>query len=372
MVAEELRKAVIEGFGKDFPSVNYGTPDYKMLSNLELNVYSFSGASNYQMLKSMTLALRDENGNIRSFNGFKKEAVKISGTYTGSNLKTEYDTAIASSQMAGKWVDFEKNKSVAEWLRYDTAGDSKVRKSHRLLEGIIKKVDDPFWDNYYPPNSWNCRCDVTQLIHGTETAASSITLPDDVPQIFKTNLAKQQIVFPDNHPYYNGLPNEIKKKTAALRNPQYSPLYKSKSGSVDVSSLADASDLKYNIQHATRLADHGESVRIRPDVQVQNGKNPELDLYKGSQLGDFKETKKATKNSYEKRIISMSDQNGSIPVMIMSDKNYNRLDMVRALNNDELWKKADKITEVWLMFEKALIKISREDIKLRNYYSKLP
>ncbi len=291
LVAAELRKAVVDGFGKDLPKVNYSTPDYKMLSNLELNVYHFSAAENFQMLHSMNLALMDAEGRLRSFKDFKDEAKKIAGVYLNKNLRTEYESAVASSQMAGKWVDFEKNKATAPWLRYDTVGDSRVRPEHKKLDGVIKKVDDNFWDMYYPPNGWNCRCDVTQLIHGADTNSNDIQLPNDVPDMFKTNMAKDGVAFPDNHPYYIGLPESLKNKAAALRDNVYSPAYptqgKTKAGgSVQVSNLADKEDLAYNVNKAQRLADFGEQVNIRP--HVSNAKNPELSLYNNTQKGYFK------------------------------------------------------------------------------------
>ena len=114
LVALELRKAVIEGFGKDLHQLDYGTPDYKKLAQLEKSIYQFSGAKNYQELKSMSLALKDARGLQREFSDFKKEALKIDNAYNGKNLKTEFDTAVAGGQMAAKWdflpcFDTEKN-----------------------------------------------------------------------------------------------------------------------------------------------------------------------------------------------------------------------------------------------------------------------
>ncbi|MGQ0737651.1 MAG: phage head morphogenesis protein [Bacteroidota bacterium] len=217
LVAEELRKAIIKGFGKDFPKIDFDTPDQQMLSALETNVFHFSAAENYQMIRSMSMALRDENGLLRKFKDFRDEAMKISGVYLDKNLKTEYNSAIASSQMAGKWVDFEANKKAAPYLRYDTVGDSRVRPAHRELDGIIRKVGDSFWDTYYPPNGWNCRCDVTQLNGGTETPMEKIIPPADVPEIFQTNMAKYGLAFPKDHPYYNGAPEDIMRKADRMR-----------------------------------------------------------------------------------------------------------------------------------------------------------
>ncbi len=381
MVADELRKAVIEGFGKDLPKIDYGTPDYKMLSNLEKNLYQFAGAKNWQMLKSMSLALRDENGNLRSFEDFKKEALNICGAYNVKNLKTEYNTAVASSQMAAKWVDFEKNKTVAEWLRYDTANDSRVRQSHQLLNGVTKKIDDPFWQTYYPPNSWNCRCDVTQLIHGVETKAHDIAIPTDVPPEFQTNMAKNGFVFPKNSAYYKDVPPHELKKAEDLRDAHYSHLYSNAKtgGKVQISSKADEADRTGNIIKSQRLADFGEVVGIRPHVTAQKQKNPELDLYNATQIGDFTKpnpkSESTFKTSYESRITDKGRQGCQIPVLEFDENNYNKADLIKALNNKNLFsakKKTTIITEVWLMFETKLVKLTREEIALKNYYNKLP
>jgi hypothetical protein len=46
-----------------------------MLANLQTDVYHFSAAKNYQQLKSLTGALVDDDGKVRSFSDFKKAAL---------------------------------------------------------------------------------------------------------------------------------------------------------------------------------------------------------------------------------------------------------------------------------------------------------
>lgn len=48
------------------------------------------------------------------------------------------------------------------YLQYSTAGDERVRRSHRTLDGITLPMESKFWDWYYPPNGWGCRCTVIQ------------------------------------------------------------------------------------------------------------------------------------------------------------------------------------------------------------------
>jgi uncharacterized protein with gpF-like domain len=62
-------------------------------------------------------------------------------------------------------------------------------------------VDDPFWDMYFPPNDWGCRCDVVQLESGKITDKDKIIAPENKP-MFQNNVGKTGIIFPEKHPYY--------------------------------------------------------------------------------------------------------------------------------------------------------------------------
>ena len=125
--------------------------------------------------------------------------------------------AVASSQSAAQWQRIEATKEVLPLLQYITAGDERVRLEHQELEDVIRPVDDTFWDIYYPPNGWGCRCDVIQLDSGTITPLDKITLPDIKP-IFMYNPGKRGFAFPPGHPYYDGLPPSVAQEALALWN----------------------------------------------------------------------------------------------------------------------------------------------------------
>lgn len=46
---------------------------------------------------------------------------------------------------------------------YSAVGDDRTRASHRALDGVIYPADHPFWDQYYPPWDFGCRCTVIPL-----------------------------------------------------------------------------------------------------------------------------------------------------------------------------------------------------------------
>lgn len=200
-VARKLTDGVFEGFGKDIDGLLINTPDYKMLSDLRENVYIFSGAKNYQQTREISSLLTNE-GAVSSFGDFKKKATSIFYEYNRNYLTAEYNSAIAQSRSASQWMDIESDKSVLPLLQYRTAGDGRVRPEHAQMDGYIKKVDDKFWDKYFPPNGWNCRCGTIQLDAGEPTNTKGVKILN-VPDIFQFNPGKEKIVFSPKHPYFD-------------------------------------------------------------------------------------------------------------------------------------------------------------------------
>jgi SPP1 gp7 family putative phage head morphogenesis protein len=192
------------------------TPDYEMLKKLEESVYQFSAAKNYAQIKAISQALLNEEGQLRNFAQFRTAAAAINNEFVNQWLQAEYNYAVASAQMASRWQQIQTNKEVLPLLRYDTAGDERVRLEHQELDNVVRPVDDEFWKTYYPPNGWNCRCDVQQLDSGRITPMEKISLPEKMSEMFKYNAGIKGIAFPPGHPYYDGLPDDIKKQAEDL------------------------------------------------------------------------------------------------------------------------------------------------------------
>ncbi len=86
---------------------------------------------------------------------------------------------------------------------YTTAGDDRVRESHEELDGITLPKNHSFWDTYYPPLGWNCRCSTFPTTTNRRTPDDQIPhgVIDNVPPMFRTNIAKEGLAFPEGHPY---------------------------------------------------------------------------------------------------------------------------------------------------------------------------
>ena len=271
--ANRFMSGVYEGFGANFESIDYNTPHYKMLANLQKNVYQFSAAKNYQQLRNLTDALKDGD-RLRTFAEFKKEAMNILHDYNVRYMKPEYNTAINGALNASNWATYQEHKKAMPLLKYVTAGDNRVREEHRLLDGTVRPVDDSWWKTHYPPLSWNCRCTTYQL-----AIAQPITPKDkiphvEIPKMFQVNLAEQNLIFPPGSAYYINCPKEVFKEAAKYLPPehQYNTIHQSKSGGhVKVHANykpKEDHELLHSIAH--EKADAGHKVEILPEIHEKD------------------------------------------------------------------------------------------------------
>lgn len=217
----ELEKALFRGFGAKITDFPEGSKEFVLLTKLRENLNRFSAAKTFQNVRD-TVVFRLDEGRLRPFNEFRRDAKKIFDTYNDNWLKTEFETVISSAQSADQWQDINRDKTTLPLLKYVTAGDERVRPEHVELDGIVRPVTDGFWDTFMPPNGFNCRCTVIQLEDGDEPISPIITPPPPDPSIFNKNPGKVNFIFKDKgsspHPYFKVPDNirEFKKQNFGL------------------------------------------------------------------------------------------------------------------------------------------------------------
>ncbi len=198
------------------PTLESGVIPPAMEERLRNDVFVFSGFKTYQELKEAAALLMDENGRVKSFDRFYRDITAIKRDYNKNWLEAEYLFATASAAMAAKWKDFEEDGD-RYLLQYRTAYDDRVRPEHKVLHGITLPVSDPFWDEFFPPNGWRCRCTVVRVRKGKYPESDSATAIQQGREatyqagkngvnkaaIFRYNPGKQEVIFPPHHPYYS-------------------------------------------------------------------------------------------------------------------------------------------------------------------------
>lgn len=179
-----------------------------MRRRLTRSDYIFSGMKAFHELNEAFPSLLDENGNRKPFEQFLNDVRKIDETYNSNYLRAEYNFVQSSAEMAAKWEQFMEDGD-RYYLQYRTAKDDKVRPEHVALHGVTLPVTDSFWEEYYPPNGWNCRCTVVQVRkskypatpHDEAMALGEEALQRDSKGIFHFNAGKEQKTVPDYNPY---------------------------------------------------------------------------------------------------------------------------------------------------------------------------
>ena len=179
-----------------------------MRTRLQESDWIFSGMKTFHELNEAFPSLLDEDGNRKSFERFLNDVQSIDRTYNRNYLQAEYNFAGASAEMAARWEDFQMDED-EYYLQYRTAGDDLVRPEHAALHGITLPMKDSFWNTYYPPNGWNCRCTVVQVLkdkypatdHSEAMRRGGEALAKDKKGMFAFNPGKQGKTFPDYNPY---------------------------------------------------------------------------------------------------------------------------------------------------------------------------
>lgn len=217
---KQTAKKLNSAIGVGISSIKY-KPSATYLEKLTKDVWVFSAFKTHNLLKKVTSLIKDAEGDLKPWNIFRDDVLFIHKTFDINYLRTEYNTAVNSSLMAAKWKEFEANGD-NYFLQYRTAGDEKVRSSHAEMNRITLPMSDSFWNSFFPPNGWGCRCNVVQVLKSkyekTDSkkafarGESSMIVIDKngiinkkataANKIFQFNPGKQAAVFPKNHPYY--------------------------------------------------------------------------------------------------------------------------------------------------------------------------
>lgn len=231
--AKYLEGGLYKGYGAKLDASMYYQPDYELLSELRDNVYIFSGAKTYQQVRDMSGLI----AKTKTFSEFQREARKVYDEYNKNWLKAEYQTTIGQGQMANLWNQIEQTKDIFPYLEYKAVIDSKTSEICRPLDGVILKVEDPFWNKYTPLNHFNCRCTVKKLDKYTDKLTTNPSklkeiegeVSGQVPDEFKMNVGKDGYVFnPKEHPYFKVAPKDkgLAKNNFGLPIPEVPDLYK--------------------------------------------------------------------------------------------------------------------------------------------------
>ena len=370
-----------------------------MRERLQNSDWIFSGMKTFHELNEAFPSLLDENGKRKSFEQFLNDVQKIDDTYNRNYLNAEYNFAQASAEMAGKWESFRKDDDYL--LQYRTQQDGKVRPEHATLHGVTLPADDSFWDEYYPPNGWNCRCTVAQVRkekyaqtdHDEAMRRAEVAIPDEKSRkMFAFNPGKEQRTFPAYNPYSiskcKNCPQSELKLAAGIPANQLCEAciflkttvcgYEEvpvKNGRVRQHNTQSKDEIDENRSIASYLAEkHGYAIDLLPKIDNKpHEKNPDSYNHTLGYHQEYKHNSSNTFNSYDRAIRDGRKQASSLVIRLNDNADFASL--AKAMNSRCKFSKTDKITDITLIWKnqdhtysakdiiKDGFKIRREDFK---------
>ena len=199
-IANKFHSSFYKGYGKRLTTTLFTDPQYQKITDFIINLNEFSAGKLFNYVKDTQNEIFDKSGNVRPFNEFKKLATDVDELYNKTWLEVERENIISQAQSARDWQRFESEKGDLPYLRYITAGDERVRESHRALDSLTRPVNDTIWDSISIPNGWRCRCTIQQV--GKEGKVTTdrqmnVRVEKENARIRKINKRKGKEVIPE-------------------------------------------------------------------------------------------------------------------------------------------------------------------------------
>ena len=110
------------------------------------------------MGRDMAAQLIDENGEVKSFQQFRRDVEPIADHHVEAWLRTEYDTAIKRAHRAAEMRQFMAEADVLPNIRWLPSTAVNPRESHMPFYDHVWPIDDTFWEEHKPGDEWGCQC----------------------------------------------------------------------------------------------------------------------------------------------------------------------------------------------------------------------
>lgn len=139
---------------------------YKLEAQARATAFTVSGLTRLEQVQAVHTSLAKALEEGQGFKSWKKEILnKLPKEWAGKSfrLETIYRTNVQTAYCMGRYKQMMEVAENRPYWRYSSILDGRTRPAHSLLHGKIKRHDDPFWDVWFPPNGFRCRCTVTSL-----------------------------------------------------------------------------------------------------------------------------------------------------------------------------------------------------------------
>jgi len=137
---------------------------FKTLSDeAKLHAFGISGMAKGAELETVYNAIGKALREGTTFADFKKDCQTIfeKRGWVGERawrVDNIFRTNVQTAFMVGRYQQALQVAKGRPYWQYIAVNDQRTRPAHRALNGLVFRADDPFWDTWFPPNGYRCRC----------------------------------------------------------------------------------------------------------------------------------------------------------------------------------------------------------------------
>jgi len=95
-----------------------------------------------------------------------------------------FRTNIQTAYNVGRYTQLAEMTDTFPFWKYSAVNDSRTRPTHLAMNGKVFPANHPFWDQWYPPNGFRCRCSVIPLT-ASQVKKRGLKVESDVPEMIE-------------------------------------------------------------------------------------------------------------------------------------------------------------------------------------------
>ena len=375
--------SLFEGFRKTFNhAVNVsidGSKQTDLAHALKNSNEVFAVFRAHRMGRDMAAQMLDKEGNLKSFDRFRKDVEPIADHHVRQWLRTEYDMALSRAHLAADWATYEKDRDIMPNLRWVESTAVTPDAVHSSFWGMVRPVDDAFWAAHHPGDHWGCQCSLEQTDDPVTPLSDEVIRKAPAPSPgLEENPGKTKRIFSDNSPYFPGscetcpirhLLKEprtekdcynCKAQVIAARNarkaykkaikeekknmPETWNEVKTTAGRVRVSSKHGSDEKEENKEIASILANrYGHKIDLIERVNIKGITSADTYNHTLGYKQEYKRNETATKNAVDKAVQKGAKQADDLVFEIKSDisdgafSNFLKTRVARCENIHSVW-----------------------------------
>ena len=152
--------------------IKLGPAEFGKLSDeAKIQAFAISGIAKGDELSTVFNSLQAAIEQGISYGDFKKDCAEIFARrgWTGKRewrVQNIFRTNIQTAYNSGRYKQQKELADTFPYLQYNAVNDRRTRPTHAAMDGRIFPINHPFWDTWYPPNGYRCRCSTLSLTEG--------------------------------------------------------------------------------------------------------------------------------------------------------------------------------------------------------------